>query len=326
MEHTRFDKDQILLRLKNSPKEIAHLLLTRKFWIELVIMTAGMFVAACAIYFFLIPSKLIIGTITGLSLVIAQLFPIASVGTYIFIINAILLVLSFLLIGNEFGAKTVYTALILGPMVDFLGMVIPLDHSIFAITIEGTGQMIANPWFDLLCFVLVLSASQSILFSINASTGGLDILAKIVNKYCHVSIGSSVTVAGGAICATAFLINDVSLVIIGLIGTWINGLILNYFMSNINNKTRVYIITEEYEKLQQYVINTMKRGMTLHPCVGGYTGQKRMQIEIVLTQDEFSQLIDYMHHEKIASFMTSDTVSQVYGLWNKRNLLQLSDG
>ncbi len=326
MEHTRFDKDQILLRLKNSPKEIAHLLRTRKFWIELIIMTVGMFVAACSIYFFLIPSKLIIGTITGLSLVISQLFPIASVGTYIFVINAILLVLSFLLIGNEFGAKTVYTALILGPMVDFLGWLIPLDHSIFAITIQGTGQMIANPWFDLLCFVLVLSASQSILFSINASTGGLDILAKIVNKYCHVSIGSSVTVAGGAICATAFLINDVSLVIIGLIGTWVNGLILNYFMNNINNKTRVYIITDEYEKLQQYVITTMKRGMTLHPCVGGYTGEKRMQIEIVLTQDEFSQLIDYMHHEKIASFMTSDTVSQVYGLWNKRNLLQLSDG
>ena len=155
-------------------KQILSLLATKKFWIELFILTAGMFVASIAVYYFLIPSKLIIGSITGLSLVFAKLIPVVSVGTYIFIINAILLVLAFLLIGNEFGVKTVYTALILGPMVDLIGKICPVDQSFFAETIEGTGQVILNPWFDLLAFVLVLSASQSILFSINASTGGLD--------------------------------------------------------------------------------------------------------------------------------------------------------
>ena len=120
--------------------------------------------------------------------------PILSTGTYIFIINAILLLLAFVLIGNEFGVKTVYTALILGPMVDFLASIYPMEHSMFAEVVEGTGQIILNPWFDLLSFVLVLSASQSILFSINASTGGLDILAKIINKYLHINLGTSVSV------------------------------------------------------------------------------------------------------------------------------------
>lgn len=101
--------------------KVGGLLKTKKFWVELIIMTLGMFVAALGVYFFLIPSKLIVGSITGLSLVIAKLLPFISVGNVIFIINAILLVLSFILIGNEFGAKTVYTALILGPMIDFLG-------------------------------------------------------------------------------------------------------------------------------------------------------------------------------------------------------------
>ncbi len=166
--------------------QVVALLKSRKFWVELVIMTVGMFVAALGVYFFLIPSKLIVGSITGLSLVLAKLLPFVSVGIVIFIINAVLLVLSFILIGNEFGAKTVYTALILGPMIDFIGKIFPMSDSMFTIYVGS--QAIANPWFDLLCFVLILSASQSILFSINASTGGLDILAKIINKYTGISL------------------------------------------------------------------------------------------------------------------------------------------
>lgn len=317
--------NRILQTLKQSFVSLFNAAKTKRFWLELLIMTAGMFVAAIAVYFFLIPSKLIIGSITGLSLVIAKLFPFFSVGTVIFTINAILLVLSFILIGNEFGAKTVYTALILGPMIDFLGWLFPMQHSMFATIIEGTGQIIPNPWFDLLCFVIVLSLSQSVLFSINASTGGLDIMAKICNKYLHISLGTSVAVAGGAICCTAFLINDTGLVIMGLLGTWINGLILNYFMASFNSQTRVYIITKDYKKLQQFIVCNMERGCTLHEIVGGYTGEHKMQLEAVLSQDDFSQLIDFMHKEKISSFMTSDVVSQVYGLWNKRKLLQLSE-
>lgn len=299
-------------------------LVTKKFWFELFVMTAGMFVAALAVYFFLIPSKLIIGSITGLSIVVSKLLPIFTVGTYIVIINTILLILSFLLIGNEFGIKTVYTALILGPMVDFLGKVYPLTESIFAETIAGTGQVISNPWFDLLSFVLLLSASQSILFSINASTGGLDILAKIINKYLHVSLGTSVTIGGGLICCTAFLINPAKLVIIGIIGTWINGLIVNYFMANINSKIRVHIITDEHEKIRNFILNDIRRGVTIHEIIGGYEKDKRVQLETILTEDDFSKLIDFMHKEQIKSFMSSDTVSAVYGLWNKKSLLTLT--
>lgn len=280
-------------------------------------MTLGMFVAALGVYFFLIPSKLIVGSITGLSLVIAELVPFVSVGTTIFIINFLLLILSFLLIGNEFGAKTVYTALILGPMIDLIGVFVPMNGSLFAV--EVAGQQIANPWFDLLCFVLILSASQSILFSINASTGGLDILAKIINKYLHISLGAAVTIAGAIICCTALAINDVNLVIIGLIGTWMNGLILNHFMTGINSKTRVFITSKDYKKIQDYVVNEINRGVTIHEVIGGYTNQKSVQLEILLTRDEFSKLIDYMGKEEISSFVTADVVSEVYGLWNKRH-------
>lgn len=310
-----FSKHSLADKMKDGMSFVGKLLCTRKFWIELVIMTLGMFVAALGVYFFLIPSKLIVGSITGLSLVLAKLMPFVSVGTVIFIINAILLVLSFLLIGNEFGAKTVYTALILGPMIDFLGTIFPMSESIF--TVYVAGQAIANPWFDLLCFVVILSASQSILFSINASTGGLDILAKIINKYTGINLGTAVTIAGGIICATAFAINPPSLVIIGLIGTWLNGLILSRFMMSMNSKNRVFIISKEHERIKDYVVNTLRRGVTIHEIIGGYSNEKNMQLEIVLTSEDLGKLMAYLGQNHIDSFCTTDTVSEVYGYWNK---------
>ena len=160
-------------------KGILSVLSTWKFWKELIIMTVGMAIAAASVYYFLIPSKLVVGSITGLSIVIGNLLSAAGIGIkvshVIVIINAILLVLAWLLIGKEFGAKTVYTALILGPLVDLWEKVLPIEKLLE----PGQTSLMNDPWFDLLCFVLILSASQSILFHINASTGGLDILAKI---------------------------------------------------------------------------------------------------------------------------------------------------
>ncbi|MBR5056141.1 MAG: YitT family protein, partial [Bacteroidales bacterium] len=201
--------------------KILDLLKTRKFWGDFLIMTLGMFVAAAAVNYFLVPSKIIVGSITGLSIVLTGV--LSSVGiqiklsVMIFIINAILLVLAYFLIGPEFGIKTVYTALILGPMLEIWEAILPVSKLIE----PGNTSVMNDPWFDLLCFVLILSISQAIMFRINASTGGLDILAKIINKYLHFDIGTSVTIAGAAICCTAFAINPFRLVVIGLIGTWI---------------------------------------------------------------------------------------------------------
>lgn len=308
------------LSLQDLLQTVLHLISTKKFWIELFIMTFGMFIAALGLHFFLIPSKLIVGSITGLSIVLSKLVGFISIGQMIFGIYAILLILSFILIGNEFGAKTVYTALILGPMIDFISNIVPMKDSIFT-TYIGT-QAIPNPWFDLLSFVLILSASQAILFSINASTGGLDILAKIFNKYFHIQLGTAVTIAGGLICCTAFLINPVHLVVIGLIGTWLNGLILNYFMSSMNSKTRVFIISDDHVRIKTFITEHLGKGCTLHEVIGGYSGDRKIQLEVVLDKDDFGKLIDYMGKEQIPSFISSDVVSEVYGQWKKKGLLK----
>lgn len=304
-------------KFADTVKSVPATLKTGKFWKELVVMTLGMFLAAAAVYYFLVPSKLVIGSISGLSIVVSAILENAGiamkVSTVVFIINAVLLVLAFLLIGKEFGAKTVYTALILGPLMNVWEKILPYTE----ILEPGETSVMGDPWFDLLCFVLILSASQALMFRINASTGGLDILAKIVNKYLHFDIGMSVTIAGVVICCTAFFINPFRLVIIGILGTWLNGLIVDYFMASLNRKKRVCIISSEYERVRKYIIEDLVRGCTLYPMKGGYTGEDGYEIQALLTKDEFSDLMGFIRDNSIQAFITAGNVSEVYGLWFK---------
>ena len=290
---------------------------TWKFWKELLIMTVGMFIAAAAVYYFLVPSKIVVGSISGLSIVISALFEQAGiavkVSTVVLIINAILLVMAYFLIGKEFGLKTCYTALILGPMMDLWEKICPNT----ALLAPGSTSVMGDLWFDLICFVLILSMSQAIMFRINASTGGLDILAKIVNKYLHFDIGLSVTIAGVVICCTAFFVNPFRLVIVGLIGTWINGIIVDYFMASLSRRKRVCIISDEHEKIRDYIVNKIVRGCSLYEVTGGYKGDKRMEIQSLLTKDEFADLMNFIRENDIKAFITAGNVSEVYGLWSE---------
>ena len=296
-------------------KSILDILGSGKFWSEFLLMTVAMFISAAAVYYFLVPSKLIVGSISGLSIVLSELFQKAGIhlglSSIVFIINAILLVLAYLLIDKEFGIKTVYTALVLGPMIKLWEIILPNSKLIE----PGQTSIMQDPWFDLLCFVLILSAAQAILFRINASTGGLDILAKIFNKYCKFDIGTSVTVAGALICCTAFAINPFRLVIIGLIGTWINGTCVDYFTATINRRKRVCIISEEHARIRTFIIEKLCRGCSLYPLKGGYSMEDKLEIQALLTKHEFADLMKYISDNNIVAFITAGNVSEVYGLW-----------
>ena len=290
---------------------------TWKFWKDILTILIAMSIAAAAVYYFLMPSKLVVGSITGLSIVISGIFEkmgiIVKVSVVVFTINAILLVMAYILIGKEFGLKTAIAALVLAPLIDMWEAICPYEK----ILEPGSTSVMGDIWFDLICFILILSASQAILFRINASTGGLDILAKIVKKYLHFDIGTSVTIAGIVICCTAFAINPFRLVVIGLIGTWMNGMIVDYFMMSLNKRKRVCIISAEYERIRDYIINTIVRGCSLYEVTGGYSGQKTMEIQSLLTNDEFCNLMAWIRENDIKAFITAGNVSEVYGLWSE---------
>ena len=293
-------------------KDILNLLTTWKFWKELLIMTLGMLVTAAAVYYFLLPSQLVVGSMTGLAMVISALFAkaglIVKVSVIVTAINAILLILAWLLIGKEFGAKTVYTAMILGPCIDFWEKVYPYQN----LLAEGSTSVMGDIWFDLLLFVLLLSIAQAILFHINASTGGLDILAKLVNKFFHMDIGALIGLS-------ALSVNPVRLVLIGLIGTWINGVVVDYFTAAINKRKRVCIISAEHEAIRKFIIDDLQRGCSIYEVTGGYSGQKQMEIQALLTQDEFAKVMEFVRRMDSHAFITAGNVSEVYGMWNSKH-------
>ena len=328
---------------------------TMKFWRELVMMTVGMSFGAIAVYYFLMPSHLIVGSISGLSIVLNTLIggTADTFSYWVMGINAFLLLLAFILIGNEFGAKTVYTALILGPLTQLWDRIYPntnFTHKVIeapdilsqlqagqtildangnpyilsrsgevmervrdSVMSGGLGQ--GDVWFDLICFVLLLSACQAFLFRINASTGGLDILGKIVNKYLHFDIGTSVAIGGVIICCTSFLINDFRMVVIGIIGTWINGLAIDYFTASLNRRKRVCIVSGEPERVRKYIVEDLVRGCSLYKVQGGYSGEEHTEIQTLLTQDEFSSVMAFIRNNHIKAFITAGNCSEVYGLW-----------
>lgn len=332
------------------------ILLTAKFWRELIMMTIGMSIGAAAVYYFLMPSHLIVGSISGLAIVLNTLFggTADTFSYWVMGINAFLLLLAFVLIGNEFGAKTVYTAMILGPLTQMWDRIYPytrlthklMDHAAdnyqtilgqlnAGVRFDNDQYILSNGdvyervrdsvmsgslgtgdvWFDLICFVLLLSVCQAFLFRINASTGGLDILGKIVNKYLHFDIGTSVAIGGAIICCTAFIINDFRMVVIGIIGTWINGLAIDYFTASFNKRKRVCIVSAEPDRIRQFIVEQLVRGCSLYKIEGGYSGEVHTEIQVLLTQNEFSSLMAFIRNNNIKAFITAGNCSEVYGLW-----------
>ena len=287
----------------------------KKFWIEIVALVAALLVGAAAVYYFLIPGNLILGSISGLAMVICFLLESAGiamkVSVMVLILNAFLLILAYVFLGPEVGLKTIIASLLLGPFMDLWAWICPYDRLIE----PGLTSVMGDPIFDLLGFVLLLGASQAFLFRINASTGGLDIVAMIMKKYLHWDIGTSVTVSGVIVCLSSFLVNPFRLVVIGLIGTWFNGIVVDYFTVSLNKRKRVCIISNEYEKIRQYIISTLCRGCSMYEVKGGFKETPGVEIQTILTQSEFASLMEYIRKEDIHAFITAGNCSEIYGLW-----------
>ena len=287
----------------------------KKFWIEIVALVAALLVGAAAVYYFLIPGNLILGSISGLAMVICSLLESAGiamkVSVMVLILNAFLLILAYVFLGPEVGLKTIIASLLLGPFMDLCAWICPYER----LMEPGLTSVMGDPIFDLLGFVLLLGASQAFLFRINASTGGLDIVAMIMKKYLHWDIGTSVTVSGVIVCLSSFLVNPFRLVVIGLIGTWFNGIVVDYFTVSLNKRKRVCIISNEYEKIRQYIISTLCRGCSMYEVKGGFKETPGVEIQTILTQGEFASLMEFVRKEDIHAFITAGNCSEIYGLW-----------
>lgn len=269
-------------------------------------MTLALFFTSLGVYFFMIPSGIVVGSISGLAMVLAQLSGL-SISVITMILNVGLLIIGFIFIGKEFGVKTVYTSLLFPVFLGFYEAVFPLN-----------GSLTGNNVYDLICNVLLVGFGQALLFNVNASSGGLDIVAKIVSKYTHMEIGKAVTMAGMITAMSSLLVYNIGTFIVSVLGTYANGLVVDYFIGGINKKKKICIVSDEYEKIQKFILDTMKRGVTLYQVQGGFEKENRVELVTIMSNNEYKILLDFLHKADFKVFVTISTVNEVVGIWNTK--------
>ena len=263
---------------------------------ETLILTVAVAVIAAAVFFFLVPSHASVSSISGLGIVLSNFIPM-PLSAITMILNVLLLIIGFFTCGKEFGIKTVYTSIM------FLGL--------FEFIFPENTSMTGSQELDVLCYILVVSIGLSILFNRNASSGGLDIVAKIMNKYLHMELGKAMSLSGMCVALSAALVYDKKTVVLSILGTYFNGIILDHFIFNHNIKRRVCIITEKEEELRQFILNDLHSGATIYESIGAYNMQKRNEIITIVDKSEYQKLMNYMSHEDPLAFITVYNVSDM---------------
>ena len=172
-------------------------------------------------------------------------------------------------------------------------------------------------FINMLCHILVISIGQAILFNVNASSGGLDVVAKVLNKYLHFEIGKSLTIAGFVTAATSILVYDRKTLVVSLLGTYLYGIVLDNFIDGFSIRKRVCILSKKYPEIQQFVVHELHRGATLYPAVGGLGNQEQTEVVTILEKSEYAKLLAFIHETDQSAFVTVSTVSEVIGEWNK---------
>ena len=266
---------------------------------EIIILTVAVAIIAAAVFFFLVPSHTSVSSISGLGIALSNFIPL-PLSAITMILNVVLLIIGFLTCGKEFGAKTIYTSILL-----------PLFIGLFELVFPNFSSMTGSQELDVLCYILVVSIGLSILFNRNASSGGLDIVAKILNKYLHVELGRAMSLAGMCVALSAAFVYDKKTVVLSVLGTYFNGIVLDNFIFDHNKKRRVCIITEKEEELRKFIINDLHSGATIYEAIGAYNFEKHNEIITIVDKSEYQKLMTFINREDPKAFITVYNVSNM---------------
>jgi uncharacterized membrane-anchored protein YitT (DUF2179 family) len=267
---------------------------------ETAVLTVAVAIIAAAVYFFLVPSHTSVSSISGLGIVLSNFVPL-PLSAITMALNIVLLIIGFFTCGREFGAKTVYTSVML-----------PVFLRLFERLFPDFGSMTDSQELDVLCYILVVSVGLSILFNRNASSGGLDIVAKIMNKYLHMELGKAMSLSGMCVALSAALVYDKKTVVLSILGTYFNGIVLDHFIFDNSIKRRVCIITEKEETLRQFIINDLHSGATIYEAIGAYNFEKHNEIITIVDKNEYQKLMNFINREDPKAFVTIYNVSSMH--------------
>lgn len=259
---------------------------------EFIIITFATVIVAASVFFFLVPSNVSVGSISGLAIVLANFVPL-SVSALTMIMNVGLLLVGFLLIGREFGIKTVYTSILL-----------PAVMGLFEIIFPNNQSLTGDQTLDVICYCVFVSIGLAMLFNRNASSGGLDIVAKLMNKFFRMELGRAMSVAGMAVALSSALVYDKKTVILSILGTYFNGIVLDNCIFGSTVKKRVCIISQNYKEILDFILYDLVSGATTYKAYGAYSGEEHIEINTLVDKNEYRQLMNYVTKNDPDAFIT----------------------
>ena len=274
-------------------------MINKKILLEYVRITFGTVVVAIAVYFFMLPSNVTVGSITGLALVVSNFVPL-SVSVLTLIMNVALLLVSFLLLGSDFGFKSVYGAVLLPALLGALELLFP-----------GFQSITQDPLLDVICYILVVGIGLAILFSCNASSGGVDIIAKLMNKYLHMDLGQAMSLAGILVSLSSAFCYDAKIVVLSVLGTYFGGIIVDYFIFGMNIKRKVCIISSRHDEILHFILHELHSGASVYDAIGAYNNVVHKEINTIVDKQEYRRLMDYAKAMDPGAFITVYSVSEI---------------
>ena len=266
---------------------------------EFVTITVGTSIITAAVYFFMIPGNLAPGSAAALAMIIGNFVPL-PVSAITLIINVTLLILGFLLIGPEFGAKTIYTSILM-----------PAVMRVYEVCFPNFVSINQDPLLDMICYVLVVSIGLAMVFTCNASSGGLDIVAKLMNKYLRIELGKAMALSGMLVALSSAFFYDIKTVVISVIGTYFSGIVVDHFIFGINIKRRVCILSPKCDEIVDFILHDLHSGASLYEARGAYDGTLRTEIVTIVDKQEYAKLMDYMQKTDPKAFMTVYSVGEI---------------
>ena len=266
---------------------------------ELIMITIATAIVAAAVFFFLIPSHVSVGSISGLAIVLGNFIPL-PISAITMVLNVVLLVVGFLFIGREFGGKTEDTSILL-----------PSIIGVFEVLFPNNTSMTADPLLDMLCYIFVVSIGLAMLFNRNAYSGGLDIVAKLMNEYLRMELGKAMSLSGMCVALSSALVYDKKIVVLSVIGTYLNGIVLDHFIFGSNIKKRVCIISKKEEEIRQFILHELHSGATIYEAIGAYDFQKHREIITIVDKNEYSRLMSYIAKTDSDAFVTVYAVNEI---------------
>ena len=259
---------------------------------DMAIMTVGITIVAAAVFFFLMPSHCSVSSVAGLAIVLANFMPF-TVAQITMVINVALLFVGFIACGGDFGTKTVYTTIMM-----------PLLMRLFEILFPDFQSLTGDPALDVACYIFVVSFGLAILFNMNASSGGLDVVAKIMNRYLRMDIGKAMGLSGMVIALSSAFAYDTKIVVLSILGTYLNGKILDDFIFDRSLKRRVCIMSPKEEEIKDFCINNLHSGASIYKVIGAYHMQQHYEIVVIVDRSEYQKLMAFVREVDPDAFVT----------------------